>query len=140
MGDEIKKNFLLVALLSCSAFATNIQLNIDSKLTNGNSIKTTKAAILAKLGTEWEIPFQNDKNFVLKMKVSKSEQKMPDPKYNFENAYIFEGKIIEKINGTESIIVSPKVITLLGKEAVMTMKDSKKQTLELTIHPIKIVP
>ncbi len=136
----MKTIILLVTLLSYSAFAANIQLNIGSKLTNGNSTKTAKATILAKLGTEWEIPFQNDKNLVLKMKVSKSEEIMPDPKYNSENAFLFEGKIIEKINGTETIIASPKVITLLGKEAIMTIDDSKKQTLELTIHPIKIVP
>jgi len=50
-------------------------------------------------------------------------------------------KLVETTNGTRKIISSPKIITLMGKEAIMeTFEDekSKKAVMTLKILPTRI--
>lgn len=119
---------LAMMLLSTNAFATNVDLTITSKIKTAESTKASTATVVAKLGEEWSLPFQDTKNLKFKMIVTKAES----------NDMVFDVKIIELKNGKENVISSPKIITALGKEAKITTSATKGPSIEMTILPLKI--
>ncbi len=119
--------------LSFNLLAANVQLNINTKFTKESDHKTiaTESSVKHKLGEEWEIPFQNDKNLSLKMKVSKVA--------NEKDSVLLEAKIVEMVEGKENILSSPRIITQIGKEAKISMNDEKMgQFLDVSLIPAKL--
>ena len=129
---------LMGLVLSFSAFSKNVELKISSKWKKGNVTKTFNSKVIAKLGTEWEIPFEGKDSLKLKMKAT---DHFDDPRDIVDRnmaAIMLEGQVIELENGKEKIVGSPKVITVIGKEAMITTESDNGGYLELKILPVKM--
>jgi hypothetical protein len=131
----MKKIIFGMMIFSLNAYSATIDLKITSQVKNNNSAKVASSSIVATIGKEFGLPFQNSNNLSLKMKIT--ELKM-HPESNAPSELNFDVKILEQKAGKVTVLSSPQVITVIGKEAKVTMKDSNGQSIELTLLPSKI--
>ena len=124
-------------LILPQTYAKNVELKILAKWKRGNSTKTTESKVIAKLGKEWTIPFEGLDSLKMKMTVDSFKGKIGELNADPEKSISFNGKIFEVVNDQEKLIASPKVITLLGKEATLTKEDDNGDFLELRILPVQ---
>ncbi len=121
---------------SLAAYSSNIDLKITSRMKIGNSTKDTSSSLVAALGKEFSLPFQDSNTLKLKIKVTES---LPFTEANSPSELLFDVKILEIKDGKEVILSSPKVITVYDTKATITMDDDKtNESLMITILASKI--
>jgi hypothetical protein len=121
---------LLSIFLTTTIFAKLVELEITSSYKKGNEvIQVIELKINAQLDQEFEVESSNKNPFKLILTASQNP---------LDKSVSVEGivSILEK--GSLKLIANPKVITNLGKEATLSIKNEKKEIFEIKITPKKI--
>jgi hypothetical protein len=127
---------LTLALFSISAFA-GISLDIDLKNNeNGQKIELKKN-ITVYLDETKTISIPNS-NKIVEIKVSDKLPEVMTEEHKSNDKLLIELKIVEIIGKARKIISSPKIITLIGREAKMETFENESQ--KEAIMSLKVIP
>jgi hypothetical protein len=135
------KTLTILAILcfSVSSFSKNVELDIVMTLKKNNETQTSKMKVVAKLGESFEIPFQNDKSFKLKMKATDKftipEEVRKQHKGEMISDLMISGTVFEKRNGKEEIIANPLIISNYKQQAIIEVRNEKGEVFEMKVTP-----
>ncbi|MBT4793290.1 MAG: hypothetical protein HON90_17090 [Halobacteriovoraceae bacterium] len=129
----------LVALFSFSTFA-GISLDIDFKNNeNGKKIELKKKLeVYLDEVTTLKIP---NSNKIVEIKVTDKVPEVLSNGEKFDDQLLIDLKVVEVTGKNRKTISSPKIITIIGKEATMeTYEDESRKTaiMSLKIKPTRI--
>ena len=135
-------NIIALLISSLISISTLAQMSLDIDLKNnedGQKLEFKKKIEIDLNETKTiSIPHSNK---IVEIRMTKNIPKIMGVNYKAGEQFLVDLKILEAIGKTRTIISSPKIITLLGKEATMeTFEDEsqKKAIMSLKIKPTKI--
>ena len=135
-------NIIALLISSLISISTLAQMSLDINLKNnesGQKIELKKKIEIDLNETKtFSIPHSNK---IVEIRMTENIPKIMASDYKAGEQFLVDLKILEAIGKTRTIISSPKIITLLGKEATMeTFEDEsqKKAIMSLKIKPTKI--
>ena len=127
---------LIVSAFTFSAFA-GISLDIDFKNTESGKVTKFKKKIETFLDETRTLQIPNS-NKIVEIKVTDRIPVILTDGEKFDDQVLVDIKVIELSKNDRKVIASPKVITILGKEATMeTYEDENRKN---TIMSLKITP
>lgn len=135
-------NIIALIISSLISISTLAKMSLDIDLKNnesGQKIELKKKIEIDLNETKTiSIPHSNK---IVEIRMTKNIPKIMDGNYKAGEQFLVDLKILEVIGKNRKIISSPKIITLIGKEASMeTFEDEsqKKAIMSLKVKPTKI--
>ena len=123
-----------------SAFSKNIEFQVKIKFKKGNITQVRETNVVAKLGSDFEIPFTDDNSFKLKMKATeKFENSSEFKKVNSngqKKGLLIKGKIFVRDGGEERLVASPQIISNYNEETILETADENGETFKMQITPV----
>jgi len=130
---------ILVFLFSMASFA-GISLDIDFKNNDSGKVTKFKKTIETYIDETQTFKIPNS-NKIVEIKVTDRIPEVLTDGQKFDDQVLVDMKVIEMVKNERKVIVSPKIITVLGKEAMMEIYEDesrKKPMISLKVTPKKI--
>lgn len=123
-------------LISSICFAENVELDITAKWSKKDTSKVINTMIVAKLGKEFIVPFENNNSMKFKMLLTQDDLDKfnKDSNLNLKDSVLIKGKFFVLEDGIEKNISNPEVLTTFGKDAQIVIS-SDGETFEMNIKP-----
>lgn len=129
------KTLSIAIMLLCSfnAYSSYIDLKIDSQIKREGTTRAVSMKVAAELGREFIVPLEGSDN--LKMRMTATEI-TSYPGTDAPKDVMFSMLILDTKNGIDTVIASPKVVTVYNTKAEISMDDpAKDESFSMSITP-----
>ena len=131
---------IALVCFSLASFAKNVELQIEMIRKTKNETQSAKMKVIAELGKSFEIPYDNEKSFKLKMTATDKFTIPAEIRNQHKGKKIYSdlmisGEVFRQENGKDVIIAKPLIISNYKQEAMIEVGDDKEETFEMKITP-----